>query len=117
MQLTDEFIELLHHEGWFVQIETNGTLPVPEGIDWVTCSPKEGGEVVLAEVDELKLLYPTGISPEDEALPRAKERRLQPLDTGDEVRNKEIIEQTIDYLLSHPEWKLSLQTHKVLNVR
>lgn len=117
MQLTDEFIELLHHEGWFVQIETNGTLPVPEGIDWVTCSPKEGGEVVLTEVDELKLLYPMAISPEDEALPRAKDRRLQPVDLGDEARNKEIIEQTIDYLLSHPEWKLSLQTHKILNVR
>lgn len=117
MQLTDEFIDLLHREGWFVQIETNGTLPVPEGIDWVTCSPKEGGKVVLDVVDELKLLYPSAISPDDAALPRAKDRRLQPVDVGDAERNAEIIQQTIDYLLAHPEWKLSLQTHKILNVR
>lgn len=117
LQLTDAFIDRLHDEGWFVQIETNGTLPVPQGIDWVTCSPKEGLEIVLDQVDELKLLFPTAISPDDPSLPRAKDRRLQPLDTGDEARNKEIIEQTIQYLLSHPEWMLSLQTHKILNVR
>lgn len=117
MQLTDSFIDKLHAVGWFVQIETNGTLPVPHGIDWVTCSPKEGGEVVLDEVDELKLLFPTQITPNDDSLPRAKELRLQPLDTGDEARNREIVEQTIQYLLAHPEWKLSLQTHKILNVR
>lgn len=131
LQLTDEFIDLLHREGWFVQIETNGTMPIPDGIDWVTCSPKEdiisgkeGGipgngscSVVLDTVDELKLLFPTAISPEDPLLPRAKDRRLQPVDLGDEARNKEIMQQTIDYLLAHPEWKLSLQTHKILNVR
>lgn len=117
MQLTNSLIDKLHAAGWFVQIETNGTLPVPEDIDWVTCSPKEGGEVVLDEVDELKLLYPTAISPDDDSLPRAKELRLQPLDTGDEARNREFVEQTIQYLLAHPEWKLSLQTHKILNVR
>lgn len=128
MQLTDSLIDKLHAAGWFVQIETNGTLPVPKGIDWVTCSPKEGGEVVLDEVDELKLLFPStflldsdaslsGTEGEGPSLPRAREHRLQPLDTGDEARNREIVEQTIQYLLAHPEWKLSLQTHKILNVR
>lgn len=117
LQLNDTLVSLLHEAGFFIQIETNGTMPLPAGIDWVTCSPKEGGAVVLDEVDELKLLYPTTIRPDDASLPKAHEYRLQPLDTGDAERNAEILQQTMDYLLAHPQWSLSLQTHKILNVR
>lgn len=117
MQLTDSLVEALHEAGFFIQIETNGTLPLPAGIDWVTCSPKEGGEVVLKHVDELKLLFPSAIQPDLSQLPKAKEYRLQPLDTGDAERNNEILNETINYILEHPQWNLSLQTHKILNVR
>ena len=80
MQLTQSLIDKLHEAGFFVQVETNGTMPLPEGIDWVTCSPK--GQTVLESVDELKVLYEgngTDLSIAD--VVRAKEYRLQPLDT------------------------------------
>lgn len=118
LQLTDSLIDKLHEEGFFVQIETNGTRHVSAGIDWVTCSPKDGGRVVLTKVNEVKMLYQgkdTDLSQAEKI--EADEYRLQPLDTGDATRNGEIINETINYILEHPQWKLSLQTHKILNVR
>lgn len=118
LQLTDSFVEKLHAAGFYIQIETNGTHTIPSGIDWVTCSPKEGGKPVLSRVDEVKMLYQgqgTDLSPAENI--EAIEYRLQPLDTGDANRNREIINETINYILAHPKWTLSLQTHKILNVR
>ena len=118
LQLTASLIVKLHAAGFFVQIETNGTHPVPEGIDWITCSPKAGGRVVLTKVNEVKMLYQgegTDLSAA-EAI-EADEYRLQPLDTGDADENKEITNATIIFILDNPKWKLSLQTHKILNVR
>ena len=118
LQLTDSLVERLHERGNFVQMETNGTHPVPAGIDWVTCSPKAGGRVVLTRCHEVKMLYEgegTDLSAA-EAI-EAAEYRLQPLDTGDAARNEETVKATIHYILEHPKWKLSLQTHKILNVR
>ena len=116
LQLTQSLVDKLHEAGFFVQVETNGTLPLPEGIDWVTCSPK--GHPILKSVDELKVLYrgaDTDLSIAD--LFQAKEYRLQPLDTGDEMRNRIILRDTIAYILQHPKWKLSLQTHKLLGIK
>lgn len=120
LQLTDSLINALHAAGFYLQIETNGTQPVPSGIDWVTCSPKvsEGGEVTLERANEVKMLFKgqeTDLSPA--LLIPADEYRLQPLDTGDAIRNQEITNQTINYIIENPQWKLSLQTHKILNVR
>lgn len=118
LQLTASLLVKLHAAGFFVQIETNGTHPVPEGVDWITCSPKAGGRVVLTRVNEVKMLYQgegTDLSAA-EAI-EADEYRLQPLDTGDADENKEITNATIKYILDNPKWKLSLQTHKILNVR
>ena len=118
LQLTDTLVARLHEAGCFVQMETNGTHPVPSGIDWVTCSPKAGGRVVLKRVHEVKMLYQgegTDLTTAEGI--EAEEYRLQPLDTGDPVRNEEITKATIQYILEHPQWKLSLQTHKILNVR
>ncbi len=116
LQLTKSLVDKLHEAGFFVQIETNGTLPLPEGIDWVTCSPK--GNVVLENVDELKLLYKgqdTDFGIVDSI--KAKEYRLQPLDTGNEMQNRIILRDTIAYILQHPKWSLSLQTHKMLAIK
>ena len=87
-----------------------------EGIDWVTCSPK--GQTVLESVDELKVLYEgsgTDLSIAD--VVRAREYRLQPLDTGDDMRNRMILRDTISYIIQHPRWSLSLQTHKLLGIK
>lgn len=120
LQLTDTLVDLLHKVGFYVQVETNGSHELPADVDWVTCSPKvkQGGILKLRKVNELKMLYHgdgTDLSPADDI--DAEEYRLQPLDTGNPQRNQEITNQTINYIIEHPQWKLSLQTHKILNVR
>lgn len=117
LQLTSSLVTLLHDAGKYVQIETNGTICLPEGcnIDWITCSPKYK-EVKLSHIDELKVVYEGQDMSQYNSL-EAKEYRLQPCDTQDENKNSEILKQTIDFLLKNPKWKLSLQTHKILNVR
>ncbi len=117
MQLTAELTQALHSHGFSIHIETNGTLPLPQGaeVDWVTCSPKDGALPIIERIDELKVVYYGQDVSHSESLPMSK--RLQPLDSGEPKRNQEITEQTIDYILKHPAWTLSLQTHKILNVR
>lgn len=118
LQLDAELTDILHEAGFTIHLETNGTQQLKKGvqIDWITCSPKQGGEICIQRIDELKVLFwGQDVSPFTE-IP-AREYRLQPLDTGNENKNKEIQKQTIDYILNHPVWKLSLQTHKILNVR
>lgn len=118
LQVTGEFIEALHRHGYFVQAETNGTKRLPDNIDWITCSPK-AAPVDYEEVDELKVVF---IQPESMEMDRyegikAKIYSLQPCDTGDPVRNKEIVEDAISYVKRNPKWRLSLQMHKMLNIR
>ncbi len=118
LQLTDSLVQKLKKHDRFVQIETNGTHVLPSSVDWVTCSPKEGGKVILCHIDELKVLYRGEYTDMTQAeAMKASEYRLQPLDTGDEVRNREVIIQTMNYILRNPKWKLSLQLHKILNIR
>ncbi len=122
LQLTQSLIDKLHEAGFFIQVETNGTLPLPEGIDWVTASPKSSPVREDLKIDELKILYMgDGCDPE-RFLPLLQERAgvrlyLQPLDTGDEERNRAILRSCIDYILQHPKWSLSLQTHKMLGIK
>ena len=130
LQVTPSLCDKLHERGRFLMMETNGTRPLPEGchIDWVTCSPKliDEGEgrrrlapIRLLHIDELKVVFEDNPS-QDMALYRqipAAEYRLQPCDTGDPLSSQAILNKTIQYILQHPEWKLSLQTHKILNVR
>ncbi|MBP5393966.1 MAG: radical SAM protein [Bacteroidaceae bacterium] len=128
LQLTQSLVDKLHEAGFFIQVETNGTLPLPQGIDWVTCSPKSltpalsKGEGVQT-VDELKVLFMgDGTDPEEMVSPILGEGTgvrlfLQPLDTGDEMRNRIILRDTIAYILQHPKWSLSLQTHKMLGIK
>lgn len=117
MQLDAELTALLHDEGFFIQIETNGSVALKEGVeaDWITCSPKEKA-VVLKHIDELKVLFMHQDMTAYDAI-KAQDYRLQPLDSGDGEENKRNLNDTIDYILQHPKWKLSLQTHKILNVR
>ncbi len=89
-------------------IETNGTHSLPSNIDWVTCSPKEGGRVVLERIDELKVVYTGQDMTQYESLSGA--RFLQPC-SGQNA------EEVIEYIKIHPVWRLSLQTHKLLQIR
>ncbi|MCD7849613.1 MAG: 7-carboxy-7-deazaguanine synthase QueE [Parabacteroides sp.] len=101
------FIDLLHQAGKYICIETNGTNPLPEGIDWVTCSPK-GAPLRLTHIDEIKVVY-TGQDLTTYAGLKASWHFLQPCS----CRNtKEVVE----YILHHPLWRLSLQTHKLIGI-
>ncbi len=152
LQLTQSLVDKLHEAGFFIQVETNGTLPLPESIDWVTCSPKDPPHPSLkgrGYPHELKVLYmgdgsdldrlispllgATGVFraatgcrcgptkgsefPFATGFGSGVRLYLQPLDTGNEERNRIILRDTIAYILEHPKWSLSLQTHKMLGIK
>jgi len=104
-----------HARGWRVEVETNGTIAPPAGLDWVCVSPKADAELKLMHGDELKLIYPQQrAEPEKYAGLEFKNFFLQPLD--DAAREENTLAAT-DYCLKHPQWRLSLQTHKLLGIR
>ncbi|WP_295732266.1 7-carboxy-7-deazaguanine synthase QueE [uncultured Muribaculum sp.] len=119
LQLDGNFVDMLHDAGYFVQVETNGTHMLPANVDWITCSPKDA-PIVYSKVDELKVVF-LGDSDDDVRISSldsvyARERYLQPCDVGDEDANRRIISGCVDYIKAHPEWKLSLQTHKLIDI-
>ena len=98
-----------------IGIETNGTIEPPDGMDWVCVSPKAGAGLVVRRGHELKLVYPqAGAAPEDFAGLDFERFSLQPMDGPDVIENTA---RTVDYCLRHPQWRLSLQTHKTLGIR
>ena len=122
LQLTASLVDALHEAGKYVAVETNGTRALPPNVDWVTLSPKDtwlGAEaaVVLTEADELKVVYDGVHEPSDYRTLAIDHRFLQPMDTGDAVRNARIEAATVEYIKQHPQWRLSLQIHKILNIR
>lgn len=117
LQVDDSLIQLLHQAGYTVAIETNGTRLLPDGIDWVTLSPKEGGTVVLTRADELKIVY-TGQDVERYAQTiDAPHHFLQPCARAVDSIVTDNREAVVDYCLSHPHWRLSLQIHKILHIQ
>jgi len=114
LQLDEALIDAFHTRGFTVAVETNGTMPAPAGLDWICVSPKADAELVLTRGDELKLVYPqTGAPPERYAALSFKHRFLQPMDGDDRAANSR---KAVDYCLAHPEWRLSMQTHKYLGI-
>ncbi|MGZ5035420.1 MAG: 7-carboxy-7-deazaguanine synthase [Usitatibacter sp.] len=115
LQLDGAAVEALHARGFRVAIETNGTVAPPEGIDWICVSPKATAPLMLEAGDELKLVYPQA-----RALPERFESLafdhffLQPMDGPSRESNTRA---AIDYCLSHPRWRLSLQSHKIVGIR
>jgi len=119
LQLTSSLMEKLHRKGFFVQIETNGSIDLPYGcdIDWITCSPKTQN-IKLNRIDELKVIFMhEGQDMELFETLKATVYSLQPCDYGDVERNKSVLSQAISYCLNHPKWHLSLQTHKMTNIK
>ena len=109
LQPDEPLIKALKDRGFFIQIETNGSLPVPKGIDWVTCSPK-AEPWGIDRTDELKVVYESQDVERFVGLFNEKVRFLQPC-SGLNTR------ETIEYIMEHPHWRLSLQTHKLLDIR
>ena len=122
LQLNESLIEEMHQRGFEIAIESNGTLPLPEGIDWITLSPKADAAVVFERCDELKLVYPQELAPPErfENFP-ADYYFLSPMAdpsirSGQDNTKRENTRQALDYCLLHPQWRLSLQIHKLLGI-
>ncbi|MEM1321754.1 MAG: 7-carboxy-7-deazaguanine synthase [Bacteroidota bacterium] len=114
LQLDAPLIETFHQAGFEVAVETNGTLAPPPGIDWICVSPKARTELVITRGHELKLVFPqAGAEPERYAHLAFDNFFLQPMDGPDAEYNTQI---TLKYCLQNPQWRLSLQTHKLLNI-
>jgi 7-carboxy-7-deazaguanine synthase (Cx14CxxC type) len=114
LQLDQPLIDALHREGFEIAIETNGTQAVSLDIDWICVSPKAGAQLKLRSGDELKLVFP-----QENAEPELYEQLdfrhffLQPMDGATRQLNTTM---ALHYCLEHPRWRLSLQTHKLLNI-
>ncbi len=105
----EALVDKLHQEGLYICMETNGTHPVPLGIDWITCSPKSGTSLGIGRMDEVKVVYTGQDVSVYEKLP-ASHFFLQPCSCKNTA-------ETVAYILEHPTWRLSLQTHKLIDIR
>lgn len=114
LQLDPGLVRSLHHEGFEVAIETNGTMPVPAGVDWVCVSPKAEAPLTVLSGDELKLIYPQpGAEPERYERLTFRHFFLQPMAGSSGKENTRLATQ---YCLKHPQWRLSLQIHKLVGL-
>ncbi len=114
LQLDEALIAAFHAKGFEIAIETNGTMLAPKGIDWICVSPKAGADFVLREGDELKLIFPQkGAEPERFLGLKFRHFFLQPMDGPSRLENTKA---AAAYCMAHPEWRLSLQTHKLIGI-
>ena len=114
LQVDEALVAAFHAAGFEVAVETNGTQAAPAGLDWICVSPKAAAEVVLTRGTELKLVFPqVEAMPERFELLAFQHFFLQPMDGPDAKRNTAL---AIEYCLAHPQWRLSVQTHKVVGI-
>lgn len=114
LQVDQELVDALHAEGFRIAIETNGTLPVLDTIDWICVSPKAGSELKQRRGHELKLVFPqTGVDPAGYLDLAFEQRFLQPMDGPEQLANTQA---AIAYCKANPAWRLSVQTHKLLGI-
>ena len=115
LQVDYPLIDNLHSLDCLIHVETNGTIPRPEKLDWVTMSPK--GKTALTNPDEIKVIYEGGTPDLSKWEDLSNNLFLQPCDTGNPAKNREILAQAIHYVKQNASWRLSLQTHKIINIR
>jgi 7-carboxy-7-deazaguanine synthase len=113
LQLDPALIDALHRRGFYIAIETNGTIPVPDGVDWVCVSPKSGASLVVTEGNELKVVYPQERDPRSYAQLGFQHFFIQPKD-GEDAKGS--LRAAIQFCLENPKWRLSLQTHKLIGM-
>ncbi len=115
LQVDAPLITALHARGFTIGVETNGTIVPPDGLDWICVSPKAGAELVVRHGHELKLVYPQEHAAPEQFAGLAFERfSLQPMDGPNVAENTA---RAVEYCMKHPQWRLSLQTHKTLGIR
>jgi 7-carboxy-7-deazaguanine synthase (Cx14CxxC type) len=115
LQLDAPLVSLFNDAGWDVAVETNGTVDPPPGELWLTVSPKAGSELRVLHGNELKLVFPqVGAEPARFERLEFDHFFLQPMDSASRAENTQ---QALEYCLAHPQWRLSLQTHKILDIR
>lgn len=115
LQLDKELIEQLHIMGFEIAVETNGSIEAPDGIDWICMSPKTKDQINIRKGNELKFIFPQmNLSPEDFIHLHFDHFYLQAMD-GPNL--KENLQLTVEYCLSNPQWKHSLQTHKIIGIK
>jgi 7-carboxy-7-deazaguanine synthase (Cx14CxxC type) len=114
LQVDSALVGALHDQGFEIGVETNGTLLPPPGLDWICVSPKAGSEQKLKRGDELKLVYPQeGAAPDAFAGQDFRHFFLQPMDNAERAANTRA---ATAYCLAHPQWRLGLQTHKLIGI-
>ena len=115
MQVDQVLVEAFHARGFFIAVETNGTLAPPQGIDWLCVSPKAGADLVVKSGQELKLVFPqVDAEPSKFTNHDFDYFYLQPMDG---ILQRENTARAIDYCLRNPQWNLSIQTHKIVGIR
>ncbi|HWG70659.1 MAG TPA: 7-carboxy-7-deazaguanine synthase [Steroidobacteraceae bacterium] len=117
LQVDSALVDALHARGFAIGVETNGTIVPPDGMDWICVSPKAGAELAVRRGHELKLVYPqaeAAAAPENFTGLAFERFSLQPMDGPDVAENTA---RAVEYCLAHPQWRLSLQTHKTLGIR
>ena len=114
LQMDESLIKAIHKAGFEIGLETNGTMIPPDGIDWICVSPKTNADLVLKNGNELKVVYPQcGMNPRMHEKLKFDHFFIQPMDGIDQKNN---IKRSKKFVLDHPKWKLSLQTHKILGM-
>ena len=125
LQVDEAFVDFLHQHGYEVAMESNGTRPAPQNLDWLTVSPKVRSEKLEVKseklADELKVVFDETTAPESYLSLLTSHFSpllfLQPCDTGDAARNEAIVARCVEYIKEHPWWRLSLQTHKLVGFK
>ena len=117
LQVDQNLIDTFHNFNIEIAIETNGTLKAPNNIDWICVSPKANAPIILDAGHELKLVFPQAeVMPETVSHLDFEHFYIQAMDTEDEERSKQNLKRAVNYCLENPQWKLSLQTHKILDI-
>ena len=115
LQVDKGLISALKKENIYIAVETNGTLEAPDGIDWICMSPKANTEIKLRKGSEVKVVYPQkNLNPDNFNVLDFKIFYIQPMDSENYEDN---VSQSVKYCMQNPNWKLSLQTHKILGIR
>ena len=115
LQVDKGLISALKKENIYIALETNGTLEAPDGIDWICMSPKANTEIKLRKGSEVKVIYPQkNLNPDNFNVLDFKNFYIQPMDSENYEDN---VSQSVKYCMQNPNWKLSLQTHKILGIR
>ena len=115
LQVDEGLISALKKENIYIAVETNGTLEAPDGIDWICMSPKANTEIKLRKGSEVKVIYPQkNLNPDNFNVLDFKNFYIQPMDSENYEDN---VSQSVKYCMQNPNWKLSLQTHKILGIR